>query len=101
MVLNVLLKSIGFAFCGVSGEKFGVQWSRLSIFLCAMTTDTTTSLCQYCAGQGFITERDCSGQAQYEMTCPLCGGTGELTPEEDIDPTGQSESKNLRTLGQS
>ncbi|WP_072007991.1 MULTISPECIES: hypothetical protein [Cyanophyceae] len=66
-----------------------------------MTTDTTTLLCQYCAGQGFIIERDCGGQAQYEMTCPLCGGTGELTPEADIDPTDQSESKNLRTLGQS
>lgn len=50
-----------------------------------MTTDPVTVNCQYCDGQGYVAERDCSGEAQYERTCPLCGGTGQVpSPAETV-----------------
>ncbi|BAW97659.1 chaperone protein domain protein [[Synechococcus] sp. NIES-970] len=41
-----------------------------------MTTNQTKAKCKYCDGQGYVSERDCSGNVQRESTCPLCAGTG-------------------------
>lgn len=42
-------------------------------------------ICPHCDGKGYVEIRDCSGEVQRDETCLLCGGTGKLITEDQVD----------------